>query len=184
MVSLNTVSKGADEGYGQEYGMLKGDHTADDHNWFMESAVATTTEINSLRNALDSLESKDVNINLNTNRTMSYGPVGANYWASGGEVEWKAKGTDTVPAMLTPGEFVLRRSAAKALGSNVLKRLNSLDFGGAIDAMMSNFARPTSAFYNVTNTRNDNRHVSVTQNIQTSNPNYSYRIASRFAHAL
>lgn len=150
-------------------------------NQLWSSAVSTTTEINALRNAIDSLESKDININLNGKSNLPWQINGASYYANGGFV---AKGTDTVPAMLTPGEFVIRRNAAKALGSNVLSRLNSLDFGGAIDAMMSNFARPTSMFYNVSNTRNDNRHVSVTQNIHTSNPSYSYRIASRFAHAL
>lgn len=145
------------------------------------SAVSTTTEINNLRNAIDGIESKDININIHGKSNLPWQINGASYYANGGFV---AKGTDTVPAMLTPGEFVIRRNAAKALGTNVLNRLNSLDFSGAIDAMMSNFARPTSMYYNVSNTRNDNRHVSVTQNIQTSNPSYSYRIASRFAHAL
>ncbi len=35
--------------------------------------------------------------------------------------------SDTVPAMLTPGEFVLRRDAVRAIGLAELTRLNSLD---------------------------------------------------------
>jgi TP901 family phage tail tape measure protein len=44
-------------------------------------------------------------------------------FASGG----MARGTDTVPALLTPGEFVIRKDAAKAIGSNRLKKLNQAD---------------------------------------------------------
>src|SRR5690606_1343354 len=36
-------------------------------------------------------------------------------------------GTDTVPAWLTPGEFVLRRAVAQAIPSGVLNSLNSGD---------------------------------------------------------
>ena len=40
------------------------------------------------------------------------------------------KGTDTVPAMLTPGEFVIRRNAVKAVGMPLLRRINSMGKGG------------------------------------------------------
>ncbi len=46
------------------------------------------------------------------------------YRAGGGSI-FKPKGTDTVPAMLTPGEFVIRRSAVKKIGVNNLTRLNN-----------------------------------------------------------
>ncbi|OBQ45621.1 MAG: hypothetical protein AN484_01245 [Aphanizomenon flos-aquae WA102] len=55
------------------------------------------------------------------------------YWADGGVVyrkggstdpEFKPKGTDTVPAMLTPGEFVVKKSAVKKYGSKFFKTLN------------------------------------------------------------
>ncbi len=36
-----------------------------------------------------------------------------------------AKGTDTVPAMLTPGEFVMRKYAVKDFGLNNLKKINN-----------------------------------------------------------
>jgi hypothetical protein len=37
---------------------------------------------------------------------------------------FKPKGTDTVPAMLTPGEFVIRKYAVKDFGLDKLKAIN------------------------------------------------------------
>lgn len=42
------------------------------------------------------------------------------YLASGG----KPKGTDTVPAMLTPGEFVVKRDSARKIGYKALEQIN------------------------------------------------------------
>lgn len=39
-------------------------------------------------------------------------------------IDWKRRGTDTVPAMLTPGEYVLRKKAVDSLGTNFLNNLN------------------------------------------------------------
>lgn len=39
---------------------------------------------------------------------------------------------DSVPAMLTPGEFVIRKSAAEALGPEVLNQLNGYSRGGRV----------------------------------------------------
>jgi len=39
---------------------------------------------------------------------------------------------DSVPAMLTPGEFVIRKSAAEALGPEVLNQLNGYNKGGRV----------------------------------------------------
>ena len=35
--------------------------------------------------------------------------------------------TDTVPAMLTPGEFVIRKDAAEEIGPEKLNMLNNID---------------------------------------------------------
>jgi hypothetical protein len=48
------------------------------------------------------------------------------YFASGGF----SKGTDTVPAMLTPGEFIVRKSAVDAIGVNQLHKINDGNFSG------------------------------------------------------
>jgi hypothetical protein len=51
------------------------------------------------------------------------GPV--NYLAGGGPPRFIPRGTDTVPAMLTPGEFVLNRAAVQRIGLPALQEMNS-----------------------------------------------------------
>ena len=50
------------------------------------------------------------------------------YRAGGGSI-FKPRGTDTVPAMLSPGEFVIRKSAVDAIGADNLAAMNN---GGAV----------------------------------------------------
>jgi hypothetical protein len=52
---------------------------------------------------------------------------GVMYLAGGGPVlpMWLARGTDTVPAMLTPGEAVLNRNATATLGIDAIRGLNA-----------------------------------------------------------
>ena len=50
---------------------------------------------------------------------------GVFYAATGGQVPGTGTG-DTVPAMLTPGEFVLRKTAVRALGIDNLRALNNV----------------------------------------------------------
>jgi TP901 family phage tail tape measure protein len=47
------------------------------------------------------------------------------YYVSGGY----SKGTDTIPAMLTPGEFVVRRNAVDSFGVNNLNKINDGSYG-------------------------------------------------------
>ena len=49
------------------------------------------------------------------------------YYVSGGY----SKGTDTIPAMLTPGEFVVRRNAVDSFGVNNLNKINDGSYGGS-----------------------------------------------------
>lgn len=53
---------------------------------------------------------------------VSYTGIDPIYRARGGPA-----GTDTIPAWLTPGEFVIHKSAADALGAPLLHRLNEAD---------------------------------------------------------
>lgn len=84
----------------------------------------------------DSLQSKTVQLELQTKYT-SWGvtaeatakrqgriPGEVYRRAAGGVIPFQSAGTDTVPAMLTPGEFVLRKSAVDRLGVAYLDRLN------------------------------------------------------------
>ena len=51
-------------------------------------------------------------------------PGGALGFASGGSV-FTPRGTDTVPAMLTPGEFVMKKSAVDKYGSGFMRDINN-----------------------------------------------------------
>ena len=53
-------------------------------------------------------------------------------FASGGFVPGQGNG-DTVPAMLTPGEFVIRKKAVQAIGADKLAGMNKYANGGIVD---------------------------------------------------
>lgn len=50
--------------------------------------------------------------------------------AAGGLIDFSPSGTDTVPAMLTPGEFVVKKYAVKDFGLNNLKSINNGTYSG------------------------------------------------------
>lgn len=57
------------------------------------------------------------------------------YRAKGGTTLFKPKGTDTVPAMLTPGEYVQQRSAVEYFGTDFMKYINHKDLPGALASL-------------------------------------------------
>ena len=65
---------------------------------------------------------------------------GAELYAAGGSVQ------DTVPALLTPGEFVINKKAASSIGSSKLNKLNKADKiqgynkGGAVGNIVQTFS--------------------------------------------
>lgn len=87
------------------------------------------------------------------------------YRANGGEtVHFVPRGTDTVPAMLTPGEYVVRREAVQKIGLPLLEKLNNMDIQGMFHMFMNSFAMGTgigrhTVINNVTN--NDNRRIDI-----------------------
>lgn len=70
-------------------------------------------------------------------------------------INWQRRGTDTVPTMLTPGEYVLRKKAVDSLGTNFLNNLNK--FG--VNALQS--VGKSTIINNVYNTNN----AKISQNI-------------------
>jgi hypothetical protein len=84
-----------------------------------------------LQAQLDGLESKDITVRVNT---VTYGrPPGVSNaeWygeavggLAGGIRSGSAKGMDTIPTMLSPGEFVMRRQAVNQFGSQLFSQLN------------------------------------------------------------
>ena len=59
---------------------------------------------------------------------MTGSPMGA-LFGSGGGLAPSPKGTDTIPAMLTPGEFVMSKGAVDTFGTDFMESLNSLGGG-------------------------------------------------------
>ena len=101
---------------------------------------------------------------------MNYGGMVPNYMASGGRV-----GSDTVPAMLTPGEFVMNKAATKRFGP-MLNQMNNSKFPSMIEDMTpavyssnnSSIVSPTIT--SVATTVSDNSSTMYNYNIGISVP--------------
>lgn len=60
--------------------------------------------------------------------TMASGGIVPRYFAVGGSaLNMKGVGTDIIPAMLTPGEFVITKNAVSNIGVDRLRAINSGD---------------------------------------------------------
>ncbi len=98
-----------------------------------EATKLNTTALNNLTTAVN---------NLSSRIAASGGPT----FASGGKVKAFARGgvvpgsgnRDTVPAMLMPGEFVIRKKAVDTIGADNLHSMNKYGGGGSIRAGRSN----------------------------------------------
>lgn len=105
------------------------------------------------------------------------------YRAHGGGVPWKRRGTDTVPAMLTPGEYVHNKRAVSAFGIDFMRKVNNLDMKGAMNELMhraghmANINRGTS----ITNNNYNNQKVVI--NNSNAGAGYTFKTASRFVGA-
>nr|DAK30898.1 MAG TPA: tail tape measure [Caudoviricetes sp.] len=127
----------------------------------IESAIAKMDE--AIAQAKASKDWDEVNSLTNERRLAEY----AKYRQSGGiipeyhsnglgvGINWKRRGTDTVPTMLTPGEYVLRKKAVDSLGTNFLNNLNK--FG--VNALQS--VGKSTIINNIYNTNN----AKISQNI-------------------
>ena len=106
----------------------------------------------SFNSAVSNIDVPDVNVEHDSRG----GEVPTGYFAKGG---FARRGTDTIPAMLTPGEFVVSRKAVNGIGVSFLKKINSMDFKGAFKGLMSSQGNNSmQATYNhiVNNTSNYN----------------------------
>lgn len=105
------------------------------------------------------------------------------YRAGGGGLD---KGIDTVPAMLSPGEFVMKRSAVSKAGLGVMEALNRGDFGYAARSLGARFSNSWDNSRSYTRTVNNNQRT-ITNNIGIVNRsvggalNSSYSLANRMA---
>lgn len=105
------------------------------------------------------------------------------YSATGGFM-FAPHGTDTIPAMLTPGEYVQRRAAVEHFGRIFMDRINALDLRGALRSLQIATPYSTGGFIkNETRNYRDN-HAVVNQTFNNSSMNYGMRRANRFVRAL
>jgi len=99
-------------------------------------------------------------------KAMSMGGMVPEYFASGGRI-----GSDSVPTMLTPGEFVVNRAASKRFGP-LLESLNESKYPSMIGAGGSGYGTPIN---NVSSSVSDNStavyNYSLGFNINGSNSN-------------
>lgn len=109
-------------------------------------------------------------------------PIPAVKRASGGAiaaVDFSPVGTDVVPAILTPGEYVHNTRAVQTFGKAFMEKVNSLNISGAFQELMHRF--PTVGGSVVQNDQRSysDSHDTVNQTIYTSNPDYAYRLSDR-----
>lgn len=100
--------------------------------------------------------------------SIGYSNGGTIYRAKGGLAYFEPKGTDTVPAMLTPGEYVIKRSSVSKYGEKFFDHLNNMDLEGALDHVKSRYNNPSQSIiknYSIVNNNTvnkyDNRSVTI-----------------------
>jgi|LakMenEpi03Aug12_release.lakeMendotaPanAssembly.Ray.scaffolds.fasta_scaffold01292_7 TP901 family phage tail tape measure protein len=104
-----------------------------------------TTALTNVTSAIRSLENT-------INRSGTTGPT--TELNSGGKVLAFARGgvvpgtgsRDTVPAMLMPGEFVIRKKAVETLGANNLQKINKYAYGGKVKDLANIYPSISYAF--------------------------------------
>jgi hypothetical protein len=88
------------------------------------------TKVSNLKQEMERLPTNipiKINVTVGTTYVGTPPPGGVEFPASGGMIGSRrslARGSDTVPAMLTPGEFVVRRQAVKQFGTAFFSQLN------------------------------------------------------------
>ncbi len=163
------------------------------------SAFSAFSAVSNLAGAINNLHDKTITISVNLSSGGLVGSAGGfgaglssfgGVFAKGGLVDYLAeggfpgiaRGTDTIPAWLTPGEYVMKRSAVGMFGSRFMDRINKMDIGGAFDALMSRISNP---MHMGGNTYNRDNHATVNNYFYGDNgQNYSQRKAYRYAGSL
>jgi TP901 family phage tail tape measure protein len=125
--------------------------------------TALITALTNLTNAFNNAQGRNEGLGLaRPGNVMTRAQGGPVYAASGTLVNYEPRGTDTVPAMLTPGEFVVNRSATQR-NLPLLKSINSGNYakGGVV--------------YLAGGTTNPVHHVGI--NVRPGHPLFRFLIA-------
>ena len=141
---------------------------------------------NKIRRIKDEIAGVDGTVTKHIDTNLTYGGHGhatpytggrigkkIQYRANGGSI-FQPRGTDTIPAMLTEGEYVINHMASNAIGYDVLQKLNHLDIPGAIRGLYSRAS---------TNTVNNTKNANVTVNNYNA-PDVGFAKASRWVQQL
>lgn len=106
------------------------------------------------------------------------------YRAGGGSIPFfKRRGTDTVPSMLTPGEYVHNKRAVDTFGIDFMRKVNNLDMRGAMNELMhraGNMANVNRGTHIINNYNNNQR---VVINNSNAGAGFTFKTASRFVGA-
>ena len=121
----------------------------------LEEAITKAKQANNWEEVNDLVNERKLAEYARVQRGYQTGGLIPEYHSQGLPVGFKSRGTDTVPAMLTPGEYVLRKKAVDSLGTNLLNNLNKYGVGA-----LQNVAKST-IINNVYNTNN----AQINQNI-------------------
>ena len=122
--------------------------------------------------------------NESQGNNMKFAQGGPVYLKRGGQpIVMKPSGTDTVPAMLTPGEYVMKRSAVKNAGQSFMDKVNNMDLKGAFKELSTRYGSHVGSVVNknVTINNNDNR---VTNNSIAFNEGNERRQAIKVGRCL
>lgn len=122
--------------------------------------------------------------NESKGNNMKFAKGGQVYLKRGGQpIVMKPSGTDTVPAMLTPGEYVMKRSAVKNAGQSFMDKVNNMDLKGAFKELSTRYGSQVGSVVNknVTINNNDNR---VTNNSIAFNEGNERRQAIKVGRCL
>lgn len=159
------------------------------------SSLSTSVgnQLSTIQTSLDSLTLPTFDIDISTNnvaRPLSTGGFAGDikYLSSGGNI-FKPRGTDTVPAMLTPGEPVSRVAAAKKFGSRFFEKINKLDVDGVMNELNHRFGIGTAPISNTSiqnNTYyyNNDNHATINQTMGSGNVQHGYNRANRYVRGL
>ena len=99
-------------------------------------------------------------------------------FASGGYVGFpNSIGTDTIPAMLTYGEFIMRKRAVDKYGISFMDKVNKGDTLGMFRSLMPRFSTENFEYPSISTivnnyTDNSNNSTSATVHVQTNNPSF------------
>lgn len=111
---------------------------------------------------------------------------GYRFFAHGGMLTPAYRGVDTVPAMLSPGEFVMKPSAVKKAGLGAMYALNRGDLGAAARSLAGNvsnnwYKNNNASINNSRNTKTNINNFKIINRNTSARLNSYYSLANRLA---